>query len=326
MTRKALNIAALLIGVILALVWADSASAQTWPAKPLRLVVAFPAGGMIDIFARALQPRLAEAFGQPVIIDNRGGASGTLAEALVAKAAPDGYTLMMSADTAPANAHLFRNAGYDVFRDIAPVSMLVKVPLVLLVHPSFSSGSMTEFISQVHARNGKFAYGSTGTGTSNHLLMLFLSSATSTQMTHVPYKGGSQVMNDLIGGQIQATLISITLAAPQVRSGKARAIAITGDKRAVLLPQVPTFVESGFPDFPTGQWSGLFVPAGTPPALVQRIHAEFARAMRAPEVQVRFTELGAEPVMSSSAEFSAFLDSENQRLGKLIRDNNIRAD
>ncbi|MBI2961735.1 MAG: tripartite tricarboxylate transporter substrate binding protein [Betaproteobacteria bacterium] len=324
--RPSLRVAALVLGTTLALVAAAPAAAQAWPEKPLRLVVAFPAGGMIDIYARTLQPRLTEGLGQPVIIENRGGASGTLAEATLAKSPPDGYTMMMSADLPPVNPHLFRSLSYELFRDLAPVSMLLRIPLTLIVHPSVPAGSVAEFVAYVRSRQGKFAYGTPGAGTSNNLLMVFLKEATGIEMTHVPYKGGAQVITDLIGGQVQATMIAITLAAPQVRAGKARPVGMTGDKRAALLPQVPTFVESGFANFPTGQWSGLFVPAGTPAAIVQRLHAEFAKAIRAPEVQARFQEVGAEPVMNSTAEFTAFLRAEHARLGKLIREHKISAD
>jgi len=320
------RMAAILLGAVLALGVPGPAAAQAWPDKPLRLLVAFPAGGMIDTFARTLQPRLAEGLGQPVIIENRGGASGTLAESMIAKSPPDGYTIMMSADFPPANPHLFLNLNYDLFRDLAPVSMLLRVPLTLIVHPSVPANSIAEFIAHVRSRQGRFAYATPGTGTSNHLSMVFLKGRTGIEMTHVPYKGGSQVIADLIGGQVESSLISITVAVPQVRSGKARAIALTGEKRAPLLPQVPTFSEAGFADFPPGQWSGVFVPAGTPPAVIARLHAEFTRAARAPEVQARFQELGVETVMNPTAEFTAFLRSEHERLGKLIRENKITAD
>ncbi len=320
------RMAGLLLGAVLALGLSGPAAAQAWPDKPLRLVVAFAAGGMIDIFARTLQPRLIEGLGQPVIIENRGGASGTLAESILAKSPPDGYTVMMSADVVPANPHLFLSLNYDFLRDLAPVSMLLRVPLTLIVNPSVPANSVAEFIAYVRSRQGRFAYASTGTGTSNHLSMVFLKGKPGIEMTHVPYKGGSQVIADLIGGQVESALISITLAVPQVRSGKARAIALTGEKRAPLLPQVPTFSEAGFADFPPGQWSGLFVPAGTPPAIIARLHAEFTSAARAPEVLARFQELGAEVVMNPAAEFTAFLRSEYERLGKLIRENKIIVD
>ncbi|MBI2317488.1 MAG: tripartite tricarboxylate transporter substrate binding protein [Betaproteobacteria bacterium] len=318
--------AGLMLAAALALAGISPAAAQVFPEKPLRLIGASAAGGMIDIYARLLQPRLAEGLGQPVIIENRGGASGTVAESLLAKSAPDGYTMLMSADFSPANPHLFRNLGYELFRDLAPVSMLLRLPLALIVHPSVSAGSVAEFVAYVRSQRGKFAYASTGTGMSNHLLMVFLQEATGIEMIHVPYKGGAPAMADLVGNQVQASLIAITLAAPLVRSGKARAIGMTGTKRAPLLPRVPTFVEAGYANFPEGQWMGLFVPAGTPNAVIARLHGEFAKAIGAPEVQARLQELGAEAVMNSTAEFTVFLRAEHARLGKLIREHKIRAE
>ena len=312
--------------ILAALAFTAPASAQTWPDKPVRIMVAFTPGGLIDTFARTLQPRLVEGLGQPVIIENRGGAGGTLAEAVLAKSAPDGYTMMVSADSPPANPHLFRNLSYDFFRDLAPVSMLTRVPFALVVHPSVPANSLAEFIAHVRSRQGQFSYASPGTGTGNHLFMELLKSRAGIEMTHVPYKGGGPAMTDLIGGQVQASLISITLAAPQVRSGKVRAVGMTSEKRAPLLPQVQTFVEAGYGDFTPHTWCGLFVPAGTPAAIVQRLHAEFAKAVRAPEVQARFQELGAETVMNPSVEFAAFLRVESERLGNLIRERKIASD
>jgi tripartite-type tricarboxylate transporter receptor subunit TctC len=309
-----------------ALTAAGPAGAQTWPDKPVRIIVAFVPGGLIDTFARTLQPRLAEGLGQPVIIENRGGAGGTLAESMLAKSAPDGYSMMVSADSPPANPHLFHNLNYDFFRDLLPVSMLTRVPFALVVHPSVPANSLAEFVAYVRSRQGQFSYASPGTGTGNHLFMELFKGRAGIEMTHVPYKGGGPAMNDLIGGQVQASLISITLAAPQVRAGKVRAVGMTSEKRAPLLPQVQTFVEAGYSDFTPHTWCGLFVPAGTPAPIVQRLHAEFAKAVRAPEVQARFQDLGAETVMNSPAEFSAFLRAETERLGALIRERKIAAD
>ena len=317
---------ALLFAALAALTVAVPASAQTWPDKPVRIIVAFAPGGLIDTFARTLQPRLTEGLGQPVIIENRGGAGGTLAESMLAKSAPDGYTVMVSADSPPANPHLFRNLNYDFFRDLVPVSMLARVPFALVVHPSVPANSLAEFVAHVRSRQGQFSYASPGTGTGNHLFMELLKSLTGIEMTHVPYKGGGPAMNDLVGGQVQASLISITLAAPQARSGRVRAVGVTSEKRAPLLAQVSTFVEAGYGDFTPHTWCGLFVPAGTPPAIVQRLNAEFARAVRATEVQARFQDLGAEPIMNSPVEFAAFLRAESERLGNLIRERKIASD
>ncbi len=309
-----------------ALALAAPASAQTWPEKPVRLVVAFAPGGLIDTFARTLQPRLVEGLGQPLIIENRGGAGGTLAESVVAKSAPDGYTVLVSADSPPANPHLFHNLNYDFFRDLAPVSMLARVPFALVVHPSVPANTLPELVAYVRSRQGQFSYASPGTGTGNHLFMELFKSLAGIEMTHVPYKGGGPAMSDLIGGQVQSSLISVTLAAPQVRSGKVRAVGVTSERRAAMLPQVPTFIEAGYRDFTAHTWCGLFVPAATPAALVQRLNAEFARAVRAPEVQTRFRELGAETVMNSPPEFATFLRAETDRLGALIRERKIASD
>ncbi len=316
----------MLLALVAVLVIDAPASAQTSSDKPLRLIVAFAPGGLIDAFARTLQPRLVAGLAQPVIIENRGGAGGTLAEAMLAKSAPDGNTMLVSADSPPANPHLYRNLSYDFFRDLAPVSMLARVPFALVVHPSVPAASLAEFVAYVRSRSGQFSYASPGTGTGNHLFMELLKSLAGIEMIHVPYKGGGPAMNDLIGGQVQASLISITLAAPQVRSGKVRALGVTSERRAPLLAQVPTFVEAGYSDFTPHTWCALFLPAGTPNAILQRLHAEFTKAVRAPEVQTRFQELGAETVMNSPSEFALFLRAESKRLGDLIRQRNIKSD
>lgn len=315
----------LFISVALTLA-AAGAPCQTWPDRPLRVVVAFPAGGLADTLTRTLQPKLAEGLGQPLVIENRGGAGGTIAEALVAKSAPDGYTMMVGVDSAPANPHLFRNLQYDFFKDLAPVSLIARVPLVLLAHPSVPPNSLPEFIAYVRSRQGKVSYASPGNGTSNHLYMEMLKNEAGLEMIHVPYKGGAAAMTDLIGGQVQATLISLTLALPQIRTGKAKAIAITSEARTSSLPEVQTFAEAGYAGFTPHTWSGLFVPAGTPAPIVQRLHAEHAKAARSPEVMSRLRDLGAEVVASSPAEFSALLRTESERLGKLIREQRITAD
>jgi tripartite-type tricarboxylate transporter receptor subunit TctC len=310
---------------LIALLLALPVQAQNYPDKPLRVLITFAPGGPADIFARMLQPKLTESLGQPLVIDNRPGASGTIAEGLLAKAAPDGYTLMMSGDSGPANAHLYRGLSYDLFRDLLPVSLLTQVPLTLIVNPAVPAASLAEFVAYARSRPGQLSYGSPGTGTISHLYVELFKGFAGIEMTHIPYKGGVPAMSDLIGGQVQALLLSVTLSAPQVRSGKVRAIARTGEKRSHMLPQVPTFTEAGYADLKTSTWTGLWLPAGTPPAIVQRLHAEFAKAAAAPENAARIHELGAEVVMSSPAEFAALLRSEHERLGKLIRERGINA-
>jgi tripartite-type tricarboxylate transporter receptor subunit TctC len=319
---KALSTIALATGAIAS---APVALAQEWPSKPVRIVVSFAPGGITDLIARAMQPRLAEAFGQPVLIENRPGAGGTVAEGLVARSAPDGYTLLMTVDSMPANPHLQKNLPYDSFKDLMPVSLLVRVPLVLLVSNGVPATTVKEFVSYARANPGKISYASPGSGTSNHLYFEVFKDMAEVDLPHVPYKGGGPAMTDLMGGHVQALLITSTLAAPQVAGAKVKALAVTSDKRSPQMPSVPTFAEAGYPEFKPQQWTGLFLPSGTPPAVVARISTEFAKAMKAPEVAARWRELGAEPVMSSQADFTALVRRENETLGKLIRARNITA-
>lgn len=314
-----------MLATALGLAFAASVCAQSYPTKPLRVIVSFAAGGLVDTLARTMQPRLQSALGQPLLIENQAGGGGTIAEAMLAKSAPDGYTLMMSADSPPANMHLFRNLSYDLLRDLRAVSMLTRVPLALLVHPSVPANNLQEFVAYARLKNGAVNYASPGSGTSNHLYMEILKGVSGFEMTHVPYKGGGPAMNDLLGGQVQAILISVTLAAPNVRSGKLRALAVSGDKRSTLLPLVQIFNETGVPDFNPYSWSGLFLPANAPQAVVQRLYDEFAQTLRDPDVLKRLQDLSAEPVMSSPDQFAAFLKTESERLGRLIRERNITA-
>lgn len=302
---------------------APPAFAQAYPDKPIRILVSFAPGGLTDLIARALQPRLQEAFGQPVVIDNKPGAGGTVAEALLARAAPDGYTLLLSADSVPANPHLIPNLPYDSLKDLQPVSLLARIPLVLLVNNSVPVTTLKDFISHAKGQKGA-SYASPGIGTSNHLYFEVFQDMAGFAMPHLAYKGGGPAMTDLMGGHVQAMLISSTLAGPQVAGGKVRALAVTSDKRMAQMPNVPTFAEAGYPNFKPQQWTGLFVPSGTPAPVVARITAEFAKALRSPDVMARMTELSAEPVMSTQAEFSAHLAREHDTLGKLIKARGIK--
>jgi len=320
-TRRAACL--LVAGSLLSVHAAAGAKEEAWPAKPIRVVVAFALGGLTDIIARAFQPRLAEIFGQPVIIENRPAAGGTVAEGAVARAEPDGYTLLMTADGVPANPHLYKGLSYDMFRDLQPVSQLVRIPLVMLVNPSLPVKSVKELVSFAAAAPGKYSYASPGAGTSNHLFFEVFKDMTRMDMVHAPYKGGSPAMTDLVGGHVQALLISATLAVPQALGGKVRALAVTSDKRMDALPDVPTFAESGYPTFNPHQWTGLFVPAGMPPALVARIHQAFAKAAEAPDVRARLKELSADPYMTTPEEFKQNLRKDYDMLGALIESKGI---
>ncbi len=296
-----------------------------WPDKPIRIVVSFAPGGLTDLIARAMQPRLQELFGQPVVIENRPGAGGTVAEAMVAKSPADGYTLLMSADSVPANPHLIPNLSYDSFKDLQPVSLLTRIPLVMLVNNSVPPSTVKDFVAHAKSNGYKMSYASPGIGTSNHLFFEVFKDAAGIELPHVAYKGGGPAMTDLMGGHVQALLISSTLAAPQVAGGKVKALAVTSDKRLASMPNVPTFAEAGFPDFKPMQWNGLFVPAGTPAPVVARITTEFGKAIKDPAVVARLQELNAEPVMSSASDFASFLKRDHDTLGKLIKARGIKA-
>jgi tripartite-type tricarboxylate transporter receptor subunit TctC len=310
---------------ICSLAAAPCAFAQDWPAKPIHVSVSFAPGGLTDLIARAMQPNLTQGLGQPIVIDNRPGAGGTLAEGLLARSAPDGYTILLTADSVPANPHLIPNLPYDTLKDLVPVSLLVRIPLVMLVNPSVPATNVKEFVDYVRANNGKISYASPGIGTSNHLYFEVFKDIAHLDMPHIAYKGGGPAMTDLLGGHVPVMLISATLAAPQVAAGKVRALAVTSEKRLPVMPNVPTFAEAGYPDFHPQQWTGLFVPAGTPPAIIARLTAEFAKALKSPDVLARLAELRAEPVMSSQAEFTSLIHKDYEVLGKLIRDRNIKA-
>ncbi len=302
---------------------APTATAQTWPAKPVRILVSFAPGGLTDLIARALQPKLQEGFGQPVVIENRPGAGGTLAEGVLSKSAPDGYTILLSADSVPANPHLFPKLSYDTFNDLLPVAMLTRTTLVMLVNNDVPAGTLKDFVA--YAKTHKGSYGSPGIGSSNHLYFEVFKASTGIDWPHVAYKGGGPAMTDLIGGHVQALLISSTLAVPQASAGKVKALAVTSEKRLPKLPNVPTFAEAGFADIKPQQWTGLFVPTGTPPDVVARVHAEFAKALKSPDVLSRLNDLNAEPVMNTQAEFASHLRRENQVLGRLIKTLGITA-
>lgn len=308
---------AVLIALLAALV--GSVSGQTYPVKPIRLIVQFAPGGLVDTMARSIQPKVAETLGQQVIIENRGGAGGTLAEAQVAKAQPDGYTVLFAGDAVAYNPHLYSGLPYDLFRDLVPVSQLARVPLVLVVPAGLPVSNAQEFAAYTRARPGKLSYASPGSGISMFATEIFKDLAR-IDLVSVPYKGGGPALIDVMSGQVHALFTSVFLVAPQVKSGKIKALAVASDRRSPLLPETSTFAESGFHDFIAGSWSGILVPTGTPLGVIQRLQTDFSTALRSSEIETRFRELGTETIGSSSAEFAALLKREYEVHGKLIRD------
>jgi tripartite-type tricarboxylate transporter receptor subunit TctC len=298
-----------------------------FPSKPIRLVIPFPPGGTTDIIGRAVGARLTELLGQPLVFDNRPGAAGTIGSELVARAPADGYTLVMSNVASHATAAtLYAKLPYDPVKDFAPITLAVLVPQVLLVHPSLPARNVKELIAIARKRPGEINFGSSGTGSTGHLGMELLKSITGTDMVHIPYKGAAPAMLDLLGGRIVAMIDSAPTALPQVKAGKVRAIGTTGPRRMALLPDIPTVAEQGFPGFETVAWFGFSAPAGTPAAVIARLHQDLVRVLKLPEVREQFAQLGAEPVGNTPAEYLAFQQAEIAKWAKVIRAAGVRLD
>jgi len=292
---------------------ASLASAQQWPAKPMRIVVPYPPGGANDIVARALQPALAASLGQPIVIENRGGGATQVGTEAVARAAPDGSTFLLTNIALGANPSLFAKLPYDTSKDLAPISLVSTVPLVLVVHPSVQANSAAEFVKLAKAKPGSINYASAGNGSANHLSMEMFRAATGIDVVHVPYKGFGPAMTDLLGGQVASAFASTLASLPHVKAGKLRALGVSTAKRSAAAPDIPTIAESGVPGFDVSEWQMLLAPAGTPPAIVERMQREVASGLRNDEVKTRLTELGATPVGSTAKEAEAFLKSELAR-------------
>ena len=295
-----------------------------YPNKPVRLIVPFAPGGSNDIVARIVGYKFAESFGQQVIIDNRGGASGIIGTDIAAKAAPDGYTLLMMSLTIAVNPSLYRKLPYDTEKDLAPVTLVASAPLILVVHPSLPVKSLKDFIAHAKANPGKLNFGSGGPGTTPHLAGEVLKSMAGLQMTHVPYKGGGPALADLIGGQLQLMLENIPSTLPLVKSGKLRVLAVSGLTRSTLVPEVPTLDEAGLKGYEIVGWNGLFLPAATPNAIVSRLHAETVKALALPDVKERLSGMGAEGVGNTPAQFTAFVKSEIRKWAQVVRDAGLR--
>ncbi len=307
----------------LLLVAAPAALAQQYPSKPVRLVVPFPPGGLIDTVARNIQPRLQEGFRQPVVIENRAGAGGTVGTDVAAKSAPDGYTLLMVFDSHAVNPHIYKKLPFDTFKDFAPISLLARNPLVLVAPPSLPATNVKELVAAAKAKPGSLAYASVGAGSSNHLVAELFKASTGTDLLHVPYKGGGPAITAVLAAEVQVMFLSATISVPHVRSGKMKALAVTGDKRSSALPNVPTLAESGIAGFEIYSWVGLLAPAGMPAPIVQRVQQAFTQAIKSPDVQAKLAEQGLEVVASSPEAFGQHLRVESDKWGKLIRERNI---
>lgn len=302
-----------------------SAHAGAWPEKPVRLVVSYPPGGTVDAVARIIAPKLSAKLGQPVVIDNRGGAGGAIGGDLVAKSAPDGYTVMLDASNHAQNPAL-RKMPFDTLRDLAPVSLLVKVPNVLVVNPSAPMKSVADLIAQAKAKPGGINYASSGNGSAQHLAGELFASMAGVQITHVAYKGGGPALTDVMSGHVPVFFASLASSLPFIQGGKLRALAVTGKAHAPALPQLPTVAEAGLPGYEVYEWNAVFVPAATPAPVVERLSREFAATLKDPEVRTRLEALGAEVIGSSPAELDNFRRAEITKWTRLAKENKIQVD
>ena len=315
----------LMCSAAFAAVASGGARAQTWPNRTIRIVVPNPAGaGIVDINARLLGQHLTPAIGQQIMIDNKPGASGNIGTEVVAKAPADGYTLLVSGPPLVVNPFLYATMPYEPLTDLVPVSMISSSPLMLVVHPSVPAASLQELVALAKAQPGKLNYGSGGVGSTPFLATELFKATTGINVTHVPYKGGAPALADLVGGQLTFMIENMPGTLPLVKSGKLRALAVTGAKRAALAPELPTFAEAGVPGYEVIGWTGVFAPKGTPPEILARLNAEMTKLLRSPEVKEQLAGLGAEPGGNSSAEFGAFVRAESARWGKIIKDLGIK--
>ena len=295
-------------------------SASGYPAKPIRLVVPFPAGGATDIFARTLSQKLGEKIGATVVVENKPGAGGTLGSDLVAKSSADGYTLLLGT-TGPLanNPLLYSKLPYDSLKDFAPVSNVANRAFVLVVHPTLPVNSVAQLIALAKSRPEPLAYASWGRGSATHLATELLMLMGNIKLVQVPYKGSGNAMPDMLSGQVQLAFDSLLSATPQLQAGRLRPLGVSALKRVALLPAVPTLAEQGFEGFEAGSWYGFLAPAKTPREIVVRLHAEIMKAINLPEVRERLASLGAEPIGNSAEEFSAQLRSDLERWGKVVK-------
>ncbi len=301
--------------------------AQSYPSKPTRIIAGFSPGGGSDIFARLAAAKLSELWGQPVLVENRVGASGTIGADVVAKSPPDGYTLFLANTTPNAMApHVIEKLPFDARKDFAPITLIADTPNILVVHPSVPAKNVTELIAVMKAKPGKLTFASSGQGSVQHFAAEMFKQMAGVDIVHVPYKGSSQAMTDLIAGNVDINFDTMTAALPSVKAGKLRALAVTSTKRASGVPDLPTVAEAGLKGYEISTWYGLVAPAGTPPAIVAKIQQDIARALQLPDIKQRFAELSAEPGGMPPAEFGRFLQAEFDKYGRLAKQANIKVE
>lgn len=300
-----------------------AAIAQSFPSKPITLIVPFPAGGTTDVLARTLGERLSRSWGQPVIVDNRPGVGATLGASMVAKSKADGYTLLIGAVHHTIATSVYPKLTYDFQKDFAPITVIAMVPNVLVVNPRVPAKNVAELVALAKTQPGKLSYGSNGNGTAQHLIGTQFGNMTGAQLLHVPYKGSGPLATDLLGGQISMSFDTITPVLPHIKAGKLTALAITTDKRSPALPDVPTLDEAGLKGFNLGTWFGVLAPAGTPKDVVTKLNTEMAKIIHSPEFHKKMEEIGAEPIGNTPEQMAKQISEETQKFSKLVKEGKV---
>lgn len=301
-------------------------AAQTYPSKPVKIVVGYAAGGAVDIVARTVGQSLATSMGQPFIVENKPGAGTNIAVKAVIDAAPDGYTLMLAANALAATMALYQPAPFDAERDLVPISLVGRVPVVIAANPSVPYATVAKLIEAAKAKPGGIAFASPGNGSTPHMAIELFAHAAGINLQHIPYRGGSQAITDVIGGQVPLVAVNALEALPHFKSGKLKVLAVLSPSRSSIFPDVPTIAESGYAGFEASVWYGFVAPAATPKPIVAQLHAEVQKALQTPQVRERMTAVGGEVVPGSAEQFGALLRSERVRYEKLVRDTNIKPD
>jgi tripartite-type tricarboxylate transporter receptor subunit TctC len=320
---RALGLLALGLGAIVAPALAQPAD---WPARPIRFILPFPPGGGTDILGRLIAERLTAGLGQPVVTENRGGAGGNVGAEAAAKSPPDGYTIVLVAPSLAISPSLYSKLNYDPVKDFAPVSLVATVPNVMITNPSVPAATLKEFIALAKSKPGEMNFGSGGSGTSNHLAGELFNIVAGVKLVHVPYKGVNLAMQDVLSGRVQLVFIGIPAAAPHIKAGKLRALALASAQRSAVLPDVPTADEAGLPKFEVTTWYGILAPAGTPRPVVARLNGELGKIMHSPELKDRLEALATDPLTSTPEEFADLIRREIAKWSEVVREAGLKAD
>ena len=310
------------------LIWSAGVFAQAYPAKPIRLIVPYPPGGGTDFFARLVGAKMSEHIGQPIVVENRPGAATIIGAEAAARAAPDGYTVLLADSTTLAvNPSLYRKLPYDPQKDFLPISMTARFAMLLVVNPSLiKAASVKEFIAEANRDPGKINFASVGAGTTHHLAMELFEQQSGISLNHIPYKGAAPAVQDLVGGQVPVMFLDLAAGAPQIRAGKIKALAVASARRISALPDVPTVAESGVPGFEAWAWQGLVVPAGTPQEVMTRLRVEYSKAVGDPALRQKLIDAGVEPLTSTPEELAAHIRSETAKWAKVVKEANIKVE